>query len=212
MSGLDTLSVLGEVGKPGQKADGTNQKLRLGNFNELVTSQAHGKYSEASRRGNLFMAHAIVTAPVIYTTAAGTGGPLLWNGSSTVKANLLAVGFGISVVTTVAASLGITGNIGQPSAPTTTTAIDSRANLLIGGAASACTPYRIGTVANAGGFFLPFANLHTGALTVDNTGLHWMDLNGLITVPPGAWVSVAASATATTTVAQIALIWEEIPV
>ena len=114
---------------------------------------------KASRNGRVFMAQAIVTAPVIWTTEAGTGGPLLWNGTSgatAVMARLLAVGVGITVVSTVAAALGITGGPGQTAAPTSTTAIDSTANLLIGGGASACTAYRIGTTVD-NKFFLPFA-------------------------------------------------------
>jgi len=174
-------------------------------------AQVHAKYAEASARGNLFMAHAIVTAPVIWSTEAGTGGPLLWNGSTRVKANLLAVGLGVTVVTTVAAALGITGGVDQTAAPTTTTAIDSTTNLLIGGAASLCTAYRVGTtVGNT--FFMPFAHLHTGALTVSNTGIQWFELDGLITVPPNCQASVAASATASTTVASISLIWEELSI
>jgi hypothetical protein len=62
----------------------------------------HGRFYEQASRGNIYTAHAIVTA-VIYTTAAGTGGPLLWNGSTTALASILAVGWGISTVTTVAA-------------------------------------------------------------------------------------------------------------
>ena len=69
----------------------------------------------------------------------------------------------------------------------------------------------IGTPTNAGNFFLPFAQLHTGALTVDNLGVAWIDIDGAVTVPPGAWCSVAASATASTTVAHISMIWEELP-
>ena len=175
----------------------------------------HGRFYEASSRGNLFVAHAIVTAPVIWSTEAGTGGPLLWNGSNVsvgahVKANILAVGFGVTVVTTVAAALGFTGGDAQPAAPTTTTAIDSTSNLLMGGDASRCTAYRIGTtVANQ--FFMPFAHVHTGALTADTTGVQWIDVAGMITVEPGSFVSIAASATATTLVASISLVWEEVP-
>lgn len=174
----------------------------------------HGRYYEASARGNLFVAHAIVTAPVIYTTEAGTGGPLLWNGSAVtpgrhVKANILAVGFGVTTVTTVAAALGLTGGA-QAAAPTSTTAIDSTANLLIEGDDSRCTTYRVGTT-EENKFFMPFAHVHTGALTVDTTGIQWVDLAGMITVEPGNFVSVAASATATTLVASICLVWEEVP-
>lgn len=205
------LSVSGYVG-PVTASDGAAPAFRQGRSGEAVVSDLNGRYYEHAVRGNLFMAHAIVTAPVIYTTAAGTGGPLLWNGTSNKNAVILAVGIGITVVTTVAAAIGLTGNTGQTSAPGSTTAIDSRTSGLIGGAASACTPYRIGTPTNAGGFFFPLSHLHTGALTVDNVGMGWIDIGGAIVVPPNAWVSIAASATASTTVAQFGLMWAEVPV
>lgn len=211
MSLLDTVSMLGEVGQTGVVSDGTSQKIRLGKQKELITGFAHGIYAEASQRGNLFMAYSAVTAPVIWSTEAGTGGPLLWNGSSNVKASILAVGFGVSTVTTVAAAIGLTGGNGQSAAPTTTTAIDATGNLLIGGAASACSVYEIGTTVD-NKWFLPLGHVHTGALTVDNFGLGWIELGGLITVPPNSYVSVAASATATTLVLQSCIIWEEIPI
>jgi len=144
MSVLDNVTMLGEAGTS-RVADGVSAKLRLGKDRELITGMAHSLYAEASARGNLYMANAIVTAPVIWTTEAGTGGPLLWNGSTTKKASILAVGWGISVVSTVAAAIGLTGGSGQPAAPTTATAIDSSANLLIGGAASACTNHGANT-------------------------------------------------------------------
>jgi len=196
---------------PSLAADGSVIPVRAGKLGDTIVSELQGRYGEQSYRGNLFFAHAIVTAPVIYTTAAGTGGPLLWNGTSNKIAQILAVGFGNTIVTTVAAALGLTGNTGQTSAPTSTTAIDSRGNGYIGGAASACTPYRVGTVTNAGNFFLPFAHLHTGALTVDTSGVLWVDIGGAVTIPPNAWCSVAASATATTAVASISLVWTELP-
>ena len=70
----------------------------------------------------------------------------------------------------------------------------------------------IGTVSAAGTFFVPFANLHTGALTVDNVGTTWVDMGGSIIVPPGYFASVAASATASTTVASISLLYGELPI
>lgn len=211
MGVFDLTTCLAECGAS-SLTPGTTGKLRLGRQRELVATLAHGKYAEASVNGNLFMAQAIVTAPVIYTTAAGTGGPLLWNGSSTVKANLLGLGVGVTTVTTVAAALGITGGGGQAAAPSATTAADGRTNLLMGGSSSACTPYRVGTVTTAGAFLLPVGALHTGALTVDNFNFAWFDLDGLITLPPFTWASPSVSATATTTVVQLALVWEEIPV
>lgn len=173
-------------------------------------SEADGSYLHYARQGKLFGATANVTAPVIFSTAAGTGGPLLWNGTTNKNAVLIAVTCGLTVVTTVAASLGITGNSGQTAAPSATTPIDSVFNCRIGGNPPTCTAFRVGTPTNAGNFFFPLLSLHTGALTVDTLPLGFIDLGGAIVVPPGCWASVSASATATTTVANLGLLWAEI--
>ena len=179
----------------------------------ILVSELHGKYAALSKAGRLFFAQAIVAAPVIYSTAAGTGGPLLWNPpGSGVNAQLIAVGLGVTVVSTVAAALGITGGTGQNVVPTTTTAIDGSGNCYFGGAAAKVSSFRIGTVTTAGAFLIPFGKLSTGALTVDNTGIAWIDLWGVNTFGPGGWASVSVSATATTTAATIGLIWTENPV
>lgn len=198
---------------PQYAADGAVIGSRSGRLGDQVVSELNGKYYEQVSRGRTFHARAIVTAPVIYTTAAGTGGPLIWNPSNSgVNVAILAVTCGITVVTTVAAALGLTGNTGQTSAPTSTTAIDSSGNCLVGGAASASTAYRVGTPANAGAFLIPLLALHTGALTVDTGMMGFIDVAGLLVIPPGAWGSIAASATATTTVAQLGLVYSEIPI
>lgn len=188
-----------------------NQGYRMGRQGDLITSQLHGRYYEQALRGRLFTAHAIVTAPVIYTTAAGTGGPLLWNGSTTHRAVILAAGWGVSVVTTVAAIIGLTGGTGQTSAPGSTTAVDSVKNCFLGGAGPACTAYRVGTPSAAGNFFHPLGDVNTGALTTRPGSMNWIDLGGMFVVPPNAWISFAASATASTTVGNFGLVWEEVP-
>lgn len=208
MANANQNQVLGQ-----QAADGGVVPSRAGRLGDLIVSELNGRYYEQVSRGRTFGAFAIVTAPVIFSTAAGTGGPLVWNpATSGVNVAVLAITCGITVVTTVAAALGLTGNTGQTSAPTSTTAIDQRTNCLIGGAASVSTPYRIGTPANAGGFFLPLLQLGTGALTVEDVNMGYIDIGGLVVAPPGSWVSIAASATATTTVAQLGMFYCEIPV
>lgn len=175
-------------------------------------------YYDWARRGAIYCAYASVTAPVIYSTAAGTGGPLLWNnsnaGNQTVNAVILAVGVGVTTASTVASALGLTGNSGQSAAPTSTGAITAVANTSpgIGPATPACNTYSIGTVATAGGYFLPTHTLDTGALTTLMTSIAWVDIGGIVVVPPGSWCSVAAAATATTAVCKIGMIWVEIPV
>lgn len=184
---------------------------------DLSVGVAGQSLYEYSRVGQLFCARAIVTAPVIFSTAAGTGGPLLWNNSAAGTVAVNAVLLGVSIVsttpaTTAAFAIGITGNSGQTSAPTSTTTIDTSANLRIGGPSPRCNVYRVGTPSSAGSFFLPLAQAGTGAITVDNFENCMINLDGSIVVPPGSWVSVAASATATSLVAQVGIIWAEIPV
>lgn len=194
-------------------SDGSQFPIRAGRQGDQIVSELQGRYYEQASRGNLFSVFAIVTAPVIFSTAAGTGGPLIWNPPTSGKnVCVLAVTCALTVVTTVAAALGLTGNTGQTVAPTSTTAIDQRSSGMIGGQASISTPYRVGTPAAAGGFFFPLLQLHTGALTVDNVALGWIDVGGAVVAPPGSWVSLAASATATTTVAQLGMLYAEIPV
>jgi hypothetical protein len=168
-------------------------------------------YFDLSKQGRVFGAQAIVTAPVIFSTALGTGGPFLYNPvGNPFCAVLLAVTCAATTVTTVAAALGITGNT-QAAAPTVTTAIDSIGNLRIGGVASRMNVFRTATPSSAGSFFLPLAQLSTGALTVENFANGIIPLEGAVIVPPGSWASVSASATASTLVAQLGLIWAEVP-
>jgi hypothetical protein len=182
----------------------------------VLSAVPQSSYYDWAKQGQLFVAYATVTTPVIWSTAAGTGGPLLWNNTAsarrTVNAALLALSVGIVTASGVAATLGITGGPTQAAAPTTTTAIDGSVNCNLVGPAGLCNVYRKGTVSAAGAFFLPTHTLDTGAVTVSNTAPAWVDLGGSIVVPPGAWASVAASATATSAVLHIALLYAEIPV
>ena len=183
-----------------------------GLLKELLVSNLLGKYSSLVKAGKVFSAYATLTAPVAFGTAAAIGGPLLWNRpGSGVDAHLLGVSYSLSVASAAAGGLGITGGSGQVAAPTSTTAIDGSGSLLIGGPSPAVSPYRLGTVVNAGGFFVPFAQVHTGALTVDTTMPTFIDLGGTIVVQPGSWASVAGSVVLTTAQIQACLIWAELP-
>ena len=188
----------------------------------ILSHEVRASYYDWARRGQVFIAYATVTSPTIWSTAAGTGGPLLWNNSGPVTATstttapkavnavLLGLGVGITTASGAASALGITGGISV--APTSTTAIDGSGNLNTGsGITAACNTYRKGTVATAGAWFMPTHGIGTGAVTLSSISPQWVDLGGSIVVPPGSWASVAASATATSAVLDIALIWAEIP-
>ena len=183
-----------------------------GILKELLASGLLGRYATLAKAGMLYIAQANISAPVAYTNPTGVGGPLLWNRpGSNRDAHILGVALGVSVVTTVAGSVGLTGNVGQSAAPTTTTAIDGKSSGLIGGADGAVEAYRIGTVVNAGNFFLPCFHVHTGALTVDNFGQAYRDLGAPLIVPPGGWAALAGSAALTTLAGIAAIVYAEVP-
>lgn len=188
-------------------------------------------YYDLVRKGQVFMAQAIITAPVGYGTAAGTGGPLLWNGTggvttlsgegpgaiispnTQVDAYILGVSWGVTVAeTTAGIAIGLTGGPGQTAAPTSTTAIDGVACTSISPIVTPqCNVYRVGTVSAAGKWFLPLASLDTTALTAMPHQPNFVDLAGLFKVPPNSWIAVSASAAGTAAVLQIGLVWAEIP-
>lgn len=175
------------------------------------------------------MAQAIITAPVGFGTAAGTGGPLLWNGSggtnaagvnlAGVNAVILGVSYAITTAeTTTNIALGLTGGAGQSAAPTSTTVIDgltcariNAGNVSANGFGNQCSVYRVGTVSTAGKWFFPLASLSTATITTIIPTENYVDLAGMFVVPPGSWISVAGSATGTAAVLQIGLVWAEIP-
>ena len=162
-------------------------------------------------RGNVFAATAIVTAPGIFSTAAGTGGPLLYNPSgSGVTAYLLAVSLGVTVASTVAGAIGLTG--GASTAPSSTTAIDSVVctKLHTSPPSPKCNIYRIGTVSAPGGFFWPIGQIGTNALTALPAS-EPISLGGVWEIDYGYFLAVAGSAVLSTTVAQISIMWLEVP-
>jgi hypothetical protein len=184
-----------------------------GGLGETVVSEVLGRYSTLAKAGKVFQAYAIVTAPVIFSTAAGTGGPLIWNKpNSGVEAHILAMSYALGTASTVAGSIGFTGNAGQTSAPTSTTAIDASGSTYIGGQTTQMGGvYRVGTPSVAGASYIPLVEVHTGAVTVDTTKPTWVDIGGTIIIPQGSWGAIAGNATLTTAVIGINLIWAELP-
>jgi hypothetical protein len=185
-----------------------------GYMNELLASEFLAKYSTLVKSGLVFSAYATLTAPVIYTTAAGTGGPFIWNKpNSGVDAHILGVSFGaLSTATSVAGSLGLAAGVGQVIAPASPTAIDATGNMYIGGPATKMGQVsRVATPTNAGSQFFPLIQVGTGAITAVTALPSWIDVGGAMIIAPGTWGSIAANATLTAGVLGVGLIWCELP-
>ena len=197
---------------PAKAFPGTQAGAGTGVSGEVVFSELLGKYGTLSKSQRVFYTSAIITAPVIFSTAAQLG-PMLWNRpASGVDAHILAIGVGSpTTATTVAGALGYASNV-QPTAPTTPTAIVA-VNAFAGGGPSA-----MGAV-NSGGtviilpvpIFLPLIGVNTGAVTTGVLTSNWTDVGGALIVGPGNVGYVCASATLTSGVFTIGLIWAELP-
>jgi hypothetical protein len=157
-----------------------------------------------------------LTGMTVYSTAAATGGPLLWNntgvgaGTNKVLAIILGVSLGWTTAPGAAGVVGLTWGTGQTSAPTSTTTITGvGCTRPAANQTPACNVYNKGTVATAGATFLSTHEVDATA-TAGITGGLYEPLDGLIIASPGDWVSVAAGATISTMVADISLVWAEL--
>lgn len=193
-------------------ADGTSPYGRATRTFEQAMSQVHGRYYEQAKRGNIFAAKAIVAAPVIYTTEVGTGGPYLYNTSSTHEAVLLAIGWGVTTETSVEASFGLTGGYNESGVPTATTAIDDVFCLRVDSSTPRMSTFRVATTLGTNRWYMPLGQMGGVATAARQADIHWIDLGGMIVVPLNSFVSVSASATLTAMAADVIMVWEEVPI
>ena len=182
-----------------------------GLLGELAVSEVVGRYGTLAKSGKVFFTSAIITAPVIFSTAAQLG-PMIWNRpGSGYDAHILAVTVGSPTVATgVAGSLGLSSNA-QATVPTTATAITAW-NGYSNGGPSQMQAYSTATVIVAPTpIFLPLLAVNTGAITTGVITQSWVDVGGAVVVGPGGIGYVCASATMTSGVFTIGLLWAELP-
>ena len=169
-------------------------------------------------RGNVYIATVADTALAAFTATALMG-PLLYNPTTPVAgkgvtAHLLAISYGLTTAATAAGAIGIVG--GATTAPTSTSTtglLVSNARLKAAGApASQCSVYASGTVSTAGTLWMPTGQIGTSALTAEICDDNFIHLGGAIEVTPGYFVAPAASATLSTAVLDMCLIWLEVPI
>lgn len=179
---------------------------------ELTISEVLGKYATLVKSQKVFYTSAIITAPVIFSTAAQLG-PMLWNKpGSGLDAHILAVAVGNP--TTASTGAGAVGyaSANQATAPTTPTAITA-VNAYAGGG-----PSQMGAV-NSGGtvivlpapIFLPLVGVNTGAITTQALTASYVDVGGALIIGPGNVGYICGSTTLTAGVFTIGIVWAELP-
>lgn len=197
---------------PTRSNPGSQAGVPAGMVGELVVSEVLGKYATLVKMQKVYYTSAIITAPVIFSTAAQLG-PMLWNRpASGLDAHILAIGIGQpTTASTVAGALGWASNV-QAAAPTTPTAITA-VNAYSGGGPSGMGA--VNSTATVGilptPIFLPLTGVNTGAITTQAVSSSWVDVGGALIVGPGNVGYVCASATLGSGVFTIGLFWAELP-
>lgn len=198
----------GRIG-PNPGADGTVHEIRLDKTGAQAVTDAHGRYSEAARRGNLFVASNVAATAVSVALATAYTGLVVSNPLGNLKnLELLGVAFALTVAPAAIASLHLIGGYSATANVVHTTPLPAPGiqNCLLGtGPASSAKADVSATTVNPG-YLLPLTGGFTAA-ALPSSPLVWLDLSGLIILPPGAWAALGAL-TAVTGFA--ALAWEEV--
>lgn len=193
-------------------ADGSKNPPRGDRQGALITTTAHGKYTEAAFRGNLCFSYSAVRATSVPATAMI--GNIVWNppGSGIVLAlQKWTAQIGVTSATCKGVSLAYGA---QAITPTTVTAADSYGSTFLNaGSPGNCVAkaYAIATL-----LVVPTVvmNLHHNTAAIATTGVDIMqgDLEGMFIVPPGYIVCLAALGAAVAAAGMTSTItWEEIP-
>jgi hypothetical protein len=193
-------------------ADGSKSPPRADRQGALVTTSAHGRYTEGAFRGNLCFSYCAARATSVPATAMI--GNILWNppGSGIV---LALQKWTAQIQVTSATCLGISLAYGaQAITPTTVTAANSYGSTFLNaGSPGNCIAkaYAIATL-----LVVPTVvmNLYHNTAAIATTGVDIMqgDLEGMFIVPPGYVVCLASLGAAVAAAGMTStLTWEEIP-
>lgn len=191
---------------PGAQAGSPSGVVGEVNFSELL-----GKYSTLVKSQKVFYTSAIITAPVIFSTA-GQLGPMIWNRTgSGLDAHVLAVSVGSpTTASAVAGAISWASNT-QPTQPTTATAL-TVTNAYSGGGTSQMFAFSTATILVAPtNVPFPLIAVNTGAITTGSLTANYFDVGGMFVVPPGNVGYVCGNATLTSGVFTIGVLWAELP-
>lgn len=209
------MNLQGQPGVIPKSADGSLQNFRLGNQNEQMVSELHGRYYEQTYRGNVFsvsaLAYTIVATTDISPLPANTGVPIVgvFNPVNSGKnASILYAAFtttsgtpgGPLIWNVIPAPAGITATGVQPTNNFTFTASGS---VMRGFSASAITGSSAG---------IPIGPMGGPAAIAAGAGNYTVteEVAGRIIVPQGGFLGLAATAVGTTHIVSAWLIWEEV--
>lgn len=210
------MIVEGQVG-PRVITDGSNTELRLSRDSSQVVQDSHGRYQEASLRGNVFTASNVAAQAVSVALTTTYTGLCLSNPVGSIKNLVLLTGqYALTVAPVAIASLhliaggssaGVTVHTTPLAAPGIQRALIGPQSGVAGQAGTQATCDSACTIVNP--YYLSGlgSGFTAGALYATTPAV--IDFGGLIVVAPGGWVAWGAL-TAVTGFGSFS--WEEVPI
>lgn len=198
--------------KPGvvKASDGTYPELRGGTSGEAMVADAHGRYLEPARRGNVFFA----ATPSGQTTTAGLATTYVGLVVSNPVGNpwnlaILKVSYAWTVIASAVNGVGIAVGF-NPATNITHSAAITPASTIYGVGPTPTAKADTGAALVTAPVYFMFLGDTPGAST--NPATIVVDLEGSLIIPPGGYVCTVTTAVSQTASFWASMMWEEIPV
>jgi len=206
---------VGPLASSASLASGTQPNLRQGNMGDLIVSELHGRYYETTYRRNQYWA----SNPTGVTTSATTSGtstaivginisnPI----NSPVNLVLNKVGYAFTVAFAAAADIALGVGYNSGTNVTHTTPLTVRNGYVGVGAAGYGLVDSSVTFPTAPNFIHAIGAGLTGAITTTPYIQGYLDLEGSIILPPGAYAGIFTSTAGGASGFFGSIGWEEVP-
>ena len=175
-------------------SDGAVNPGRVDKLGAVVTTDAHGRYQEATIRGNVFSASNQAAQAVSVALATTYTGLCISNPLGNTK-NLVMLGcqYALTAAPAGIASLHLIAGFSATANVTHTAALAAPGiqNGLIGTGPNSTAKADSSATIVAPGYLIPLVSGFTAAaLPSMSTG--WIDLGGMFIIPPGGWIAIGA--------------------
>jgi hypothetical protein len=204
------LPVAGVTG-PATVSDGAQALLRQGRQGELIAQELHGRYYEAAFRKTMFSGGNAAGVTTTVGTATTYTGLVLSNPiGSPVNLILNKVGVGNSVAPAAVMLLGLMTGFSAATNVVQTTPIVPQGNFVGQGAGFGLLA-SAATLPIAPTFRTVLAFLTATAVTVVDEPDVFVDMEGSLILPPGAFVAIYTSSASGAAALAASMQWEEVP-
>lgn len=203
----------GLVGVQNNPAGGNNVTARFGAQGDASVSELHGRYYEQALRGNLFSGSIVGQVTTVGLAATYTGLCLSNPIGSAVNLSVLKCGFSFLVVWPAVSHVGLMTGYNSSSNVTHTTPVTPRSRMFVGAAGSGKGLLdSSATLPTAPTVDQIFGSGLTGAATTVPFIAQYIDVEGSLVLPPGAYVAFYTSTVSGAAAGGFSFLWEEVPV